>query len=122
MQHNSSITTIKNPITRNKNQQTKIPTPNPKEKLINLSKEQKLNIFGSKSITKANNLQTENPSTTIKPIQPTLKRLNETQKNEYFRDKLNTKLTENIEIVNLNINGLDLGHGEIIFLQRCLNL
>ena len=55
-------------------------------------------------------------------IQPTLERLQESQKNEYFGDRLTTKPNENLRILSLNINGLGLGKGKHSLLQVCLNL
>ena len=50
------------------------------------------------------------------------KGLHETQRNEYFSNKLTTKPEENLRIASLNIKELDLGHGEHSLLQLCLNV
>ena len=81
-----------------------------------------MNAFGFKQVTKVNDHQQDILKTNENTIRPTLKSLQETQRNEYFGDKLTIKPTENLRIISLNINGLDLGKGENSLLQLCLNL
>ena len=81
-----------------------------------------MNVFGFKSASKINDYQ-KNISTPIETtIQPTLESLQKSQINDYFGDKLSTKLIENLRIINLSINGLDLGKGKHSLLQLCSNL
>ena len=78
--------------------------------------------FGFKCDQKAHNSQKDIFATNGNTIQATLKSTQESQRNEYFGDKLTTKPNENLRIISLNINGLDLGKGEHSLLQLCLNL
>ena len=55
-------------------------------------------------------------------IQTTLESLQESQRKEYFGDKLTTKPNKNLRIISLNLSRLDLGKGEHSLLQLCLNL
>ena len=81
-----------------------------------------MNAFGFKKVTKVNDHQQDILKNNENTIRPTVESLQETQRNEYFGDKLTIKPTENLRIISLNINGLDLGKGENSLLQLCLNL
>ena len=85
-------------------------------------KQQKMNVFGFKSGSQINDYQKNNFTPIETTIQPTLENLQKFQRNDYFGNKLFTKPIENLCIINLNINGLDLGKGEHSLLQMCSNL
>ena len=78
--------------------------------------------FGFKRAQKVHVNQKDIFTTNENTIQITLDSLQESQKNEYFGDRLTTKPTENLRIISLNINGLDLGKDDHSLLQLCLNL
>ena len=78
--------------------------------------------FGFKCDQKVHDLQKDIFTTNGNTIQATLESLQESQRNDYFGDKLTTKPNENLRIISLNINELDLGKGEHSLLQLCLNL
>ena len=68
--------------------------------------------FGFKRDQKVHDPQKDIFTTNGNTIQTTLENLQESQRNEYFGDKITTKPNENLRIISLNINGLDLGKGE----------
>ena len=78
--------------------------------------------FGHKCAQNVHDHQKDIFTTNGNTIQATLESLQESQRNEYFGDKLTTKTNENLRITSLNINGLDFGKGEHSLLQLCLNL
>ena len=78
--------------------------------------------FSFKCAHKIHNHQKGIFTTNGNTIQAILESFQESQRNEYFGDKLTTKPNENLRIVSLNINGIDLGKGEHSLLQLCLNL
>ena len=90
--------------------------------LPNKPKQQKMTGFGFKYDQKAHDSQKDIFTTNGNTIQTTLKSTQESQRNEYFGDKLTTKPNGNLRIISLNINGLDLGKGEHSLLQLCPNL
>ena len=67
--------------------------------------------FGFKCTQKVYHHQKDVFTTNGNTIQTTLDILQESQRNEYFGDKITTKPNENLRIISLNINGLDLGKG-----------
>ena len=81
-----------------------------------------MNVFGFKSVTKNNDHQKNIFKTNETTIQPTLESLKESQRNEYFGDKLTTKPKENLRIISLNINELDLENDEHSLIQLYLIL
>ena len=68
--------------------------------------------FGFKCDQKVHDHQKDIFTTNGNTIQVTLESLQESQRNEYFGDKITTKPNENLRIISLNISGLDLGKGE----------
>ena len=67
--------------------------------------------FGFKCAQKVHDHKKDTFTANGNTIQATLESIQEFQRNEYFGDKLTTKLNENLRIISLNINGLDLGKG-----------
>ena len=106
----------------NEKRRNKIPHSKSITNLPIISKQQKMNAFGFKSGSKSNDYQKNNFTPIETTIQPTLESLQKSQINDYFGDKLSTKLIENLRIINLSINGLDLGKGKHSLLQLCSNL
>ena len=102
---------------RNKNSTTNLMT-----NLPNKSKQQKMTGFGFKSSQKFHDPQKDIFTTNGNTIQSTLESLQESQRNDYFGNKLNIKPSESLRIISLNINGLDLDKGEHSLLQPCLSL
>ena len=102
---------------RNKNS-----TKNLITNLPNKPKQQKMTGFGFKSSQIVHDLQKDIFTTNGNTIQSTLESLQESQRNDYFGDKLTTKPNENLRTISLNINGLDLGKGDHSLLQLCINL
>ena len=64
--------------------------------------------FGFKYAQKIHDHQKDIFTTNGNTIQATLESIKESQRNEYFGDKLTTKTNENLCITSLNMNGLDL--------------
>ena len=78
-----------------------------------------MNAFGFKRNLTINDHQKDKLNQIESTIQPTLESLQKSQNNDYFGDKLSTKLIKHLRIISLNINGLDLGKGEHSLLQLC---
>ena len=95
---------------------------NKKANLPNKPKQQKMTGFGFNCAQKVHDSQKDIFTTNGNTIRATLHSTQESQRNDYFGDKLTTKPTEHLRIISLNINGLDLGKGEHSLLQLCLNL
>ena len=71
--------------------------------------------FGFKCDQKVHDHQKDIFTTNRNTIQATLESLQESQRNDYFCDKLTTNPNENLRIINLNINGLNLGKANTLY-------